>query len=73
MPIITVKMATGRTIEKKRALVTALTKVAVELLDAKEEWVTVLIEEYDRENWAVAGELMNDRHSNGSGKQGVDQ
>jgi len=57
MPIITVKMAKGRTVEQKRVLVRALTKVAVETLDAREEWVTVLIEECEsgRGNWAVEG------------------
>ena len=44
MPIITVKMATGRTAQQKRALVGALTKAVVETLDVSEEWVTVLIE-----------------------------
>ena len=61
MPIITVKMGKGRTVEKKRALVGALTKLAVDMLDVKEEWVTVLIEESDRDNWAVGGELLSDR------------
>ncbi len=63
MPIITVKMAKGRTIEQKRVLVRALTKVAVETLDAQPEWVTVLIEEVD--DWAVGGELLRDRHGTG--------
>jgi 4-oxalocrotonate tautomerase len=63
MPIITVKMAKGRTVEQKRVLVRALTKVAVETLSAQPEWVTVLIEEYesDRGNWAVGGELLSDK------------
>ena len=65
MPIITVKMGKGRTVEKKRELVRALTKVAVATLNAQPEWVTVLIEEYesDRGNWAVGGELLIDTHS----------
>ncbi len=69
MPIITVKMGKGRTIEKKRGLVRALTNVAVEILDAQPEWVTVLIEEYgsDRGNWAVGGELLCDTYGPGSG------
>jgi len=64
MPIITVKMGKGRTVEQKRELVRALTKVAVETLGAQPEWVTVLIEEYesDRGNWAVGGELLIDTH-----------
>ena len=73
MPIITVKIGKGRTVEKKRALVEALTKVAVEKLDAKEEWVTVLIEELDGQNWGVAGELLSDKFGPGRGTQGVGQ
>ncbi len=73
MPIITVKIGKGRTVEKKRELVEALTKVAVEKLDAKEEWVTVLIEELDGQNWAVAGELLSDTFGPGRGAQGGNQ
>jgi len=61
MPIISVKIGKGRTIEQKRVLVRALTKVAVETLGAQPEWVTVLIEELDGENWAVGGELLKDK------------
>ena len=61
MPIITVKMAKGRTIEQKRVLVGALTKVAMETLSAEREWVTVLIEESEPGNWAVGGELLSDK------------
>jgi 4-oxalocrotonate tautomerase len=73
MPIITVKMAKGRTVEQKRVLVSALTKVAVETLNAQPEWVTVLIEETEPGNWAVGGELLSDRFGTGPGRQGVDQ
>jgi 4-oxalocrotonate tautomerase len=65
MPIITVKMAKGRTVEQKRVLVSALTKVAVETLDAQPEWVTVLIEELEGGNWAVGGELLKDKFGAG--------
>jgi len=53
----------------------ALTKVAVETLNAQPEWVTVLIEEYesDRGNWAVGGELLSDKFGTGCGKGGVDR
>jgi 4-oxalocrotonate tautomerase len=63
MPIITLKIGKGRTIEQKRALVGALTKVATETLGAERDWVTVLIEEYESDlgNWAVGGELLVDK------------
>ena len=75
MPIITVKMARGRTIEQKRVLVGALTKVAMETLGAEKDWVTVLIEECesDHGNWAVGGEVLVDKFGARYGEQGVEQ
>jgi 4-oxalocrotonate tautomerase len=59
MPVVTVKMAKGRSLEVKRRLVAELTKVIADVLDVKPEWVTVLLEEYDRENWASGGNLLS--------------
>ena len=71
MPFINVKMAKGRTTEKKQELVEALTRVAVDILDVQAEWVTVIIDEYPRENWATAGQLHAIKYGVGFGKQGV--
>jgi 4-oxalocrotonate tautomerase len=71
MPIITVKLAKGRSLQTKRKLVQALTETAVSLLDVKSEWVTVLIEEYDRENWASNGKLHSEKFGKGFGKKGA--
>ncbi|PAQ14192.1 4-oxalocrotonate tautomerase [Bacillaceae bacterium SAOS 7] len=57
MPIITVQLAKGRTIEQKQSFVEVVTKEAARKLNVKEEWVTVIFEEYDRENWASDGQL----------------
>lgn len=70
MPIITIKLAKGRTVEQKRDLAKAVTDAAVSSLDVKPEWVTVLIEELDRENWASGGQLHSDKFGKGFGKQG---
>jgi 4-oxalocrotonate tautomerase len=64
MPIVTVKMAKGRTRDKKRNLAGALTDSVVKILGVKPEWVTVLIEEFDRENWSTGGELHVDKFGN---------
>ncbi|WKW51652.1 tautomerase family protein [Rhodomicrobium lacus] len=72
MPIITVRIAKGRPTETKRALAAALTRSAAETLDVPAEWVTVLIEEYDRENWATGGELHADKFGMGFGRKGTD-
>jgi 4-oxalocrotonate tautomerase len=71
MPVITIRLGKGRAIEKKRALAAAFTKAAAEILDVRPEWVTVLIEEYERENWATGGELHADKFGPGFGKAGT--
>jgi len=53
MPIVSLKIAKGRSIEQKREqkrnLVRAITDSVVSALDVEPEWVSVLIEEFDRE------------------------
>lgn len=61
MPIVSIKMAKGRTTEQKRALAAAITDAMVTIAAVAPEWVTVLFEEYDRENWATAGRLHVDK------------
>lgn len=72
MPIITVKMAKGRTIEQKQNFVEAITKEAVEKLNIKGDWVTVIFDEYDRENWASNGQLHSIKFGEGFGKKGTE-
>ncbi|MCM0591610.1 MAG: 4-oxalocrotonate tautomerase family protein [Gloeotrichia echinulata GP01] len=62
MPFVTIKIAQGHSIEKKRRLVEAITNALVSALDTKPEWITVHIDEFARENWAVGGILHSDRH-----------
>ena len=68
MPIVSVKIARGRTVDQKRALVDAVTKAVVSTLDVKPEWVTVLIEEFERENWATGGVLHSEKFGPGHGR-----
>ncbi|MBB5323101.1 4-oxalocrotonate tautomerase [Anoxybacillus tepidamans] len=72
MPIITVKMAKGRTIEQKQKFVENITKEAARTLNVKEEWVTVIFDEYDRENWASNGQLHLLKFGQGFGKKGAE-
>lgn len=69
MPIVNVKIAKGRPIKIKRKLVKGLTDIIVKTLDVKEEWVTVLIEEFDRKNWSTGGKLHSDKFGKGFGKK----
>jgi 4-oxalocrotonate tautomerase len=71
VPVINVKLAKGRTSEQKQKFVQAITKEAVRTLNVKEEWVTVIFDEYERENWASNGQLHSKKFGEGFGKQGV--
>ena len=55
MPIISVVIAEGRTSEKKRNFIRALTKAAVEAMDVRPEQVRVILQETSLEHFAVAG------------------
>ncbi|WCG22021.1 4-oxalocrotonate tautomerase family protein [Vagococcus lutrae] len=55
MPIVTVQMLEGRTIEQKQALIKEVTETVVKTTGAKQEAVTVVIEEMKKENYGVAG------------------
>jgi 4-oxalocrotonate tautomerase len=61
MPVITVQLAGARPAETKRRLASALTDAVVDVLDVPRSDITVLIEEFARENWATGGSLASDR------------
>lgn len=73
MPIINIKMAKGRNEVQKQELVSAMTAEAVRILEVKPEWVTVIIDEYERENWASGGELHAIKFGSGFDRQGTDK
>jgi 4-oxalocrotonate tautomerase len=55
MAIVTVRIGRGHGTETKRKLVEALTATLSDTLDISRGEITVLIEEYARENWATGG------------------
>ena len=61
MPVITVQLGRERTLETKRRLVSGLTDLVADVLEAPRGEITVLIDVFGRENWATAGELLSDR------------
>jgi 4-oxalocrotonate tautomerase len=61
MPFMTLQIGEGHSIEQKRELVQALTNTLVTVLGTKPEWVTIHIDEFNRENWAVGGQLHADK------------
>lgn len=71
MPIISVKLAKGRSLEQKQELTEAITREAVRILNVEPEWVTVVFEEFERENWASGGQLHALKYGPGFGSKGV--
>ncbi len=61
MPVVTVQMWPGRTVEQKRKLVKAITDAMVEHADARPDNLHVIIQDVELENWALAGVLGVDR------------
>lgn len=62
MPIVSIKIAKGRSLDQKRNLVKEVAESVTRSLDVKRELVTIIIDEYDRENWSTGGELHVDKY-----------
>lgn len=61
MPVVTVQMWSGRTVEQKRRLVRAITDAMIQHADAKPDGLHVIIQEIPPDNWGRAGVLGIDR------------
>jgi 4-oxalocrotonate tautomerase len=60
MPTYHVEMLEGRSIEQKKQLVEAITRISVEILGGHSESVDILITDIKRENWATGGKLWTE-------------
>jgi 4-oxalocrotonate tautomerase len=60
MPMINVKMFSGRTAEQKAALVEELTSAIVRTCGAERDDVWIIIDDVTRENWSLAGKLYSE-------------
>ena len=60
MPVVHISMASGRTLEQKRAVVKGITDVLVKELSVNSDIVTIHIHEIGRENIAKSGVLLSD-------------
>ena len=60
MPTYTVEMMEGRTLEQKKKLVEAITRVSVEILGGTPEAVDIVVTDVKRENWATGGKLWTE-------------
>ena len=61
MPYVNVKLLAGRTVEQKRELAKSITDSLASICNAKPDFVYVVIEDVDKENWAVGGTLAADK------------
>lgn len=61
MPVVTVQLFEGRTLEQKRRLVKAITDAMVEHAAARPDALHVVLQEIPKDNWGRAGVLGSDR------------
>ncbi len=62
MPVVTIQLWEGRSLEQKRALVAAVTEAMVEHAGAKPDHLHVVLQEVPKENWGLGGVLGVDRN-----------
>ncbi len=60
MPVVTIRMAEGRTLEQKRILADEITAAITRTLGVDPERVTLFFEELRTENIARAGKLLSE-------------
>lgn len=60
MPTYHVEMMEGRTIDQKKKLVEAITRVSVEILGGVPDSVDIIITDIKRENWSTGGKLWSE-------------
>jgi len=60
MPTYHIEMLEGRTIEQKKKLAEAITRVSVEILGGQPDSVDILITDVKPENWSTGGKLWSE-------------
>ena len=61
MPVVIVQMLAGRTVEQKRKIVDGITKVMQDAAGVQPDGTTVIIQDYERDNWSKGGKLMSEQ------------
>lgn len=61
MPIVTIKIAKGRTLDQKRELVRSVTDAITDAIHVSADKVWIQIDEFDADNFATNGQLMADK------------
>lgn len=60
MPVVTVEMWEGRTIEQKKQLAEAITSAMTAKLGISPEHITIIIKDNPKHNWATGGKLASE-------------
>ena len=60
MPVITIRMAKGRTLEQKRVLADEITAAVTKTFGVDPDRITIFFEELETENIARAGRLLSE-------------
>lgn len=61
MPAIHIQLFEGRSVEKKRELVEAITKETVRILQCSPDAVDIIFTDVKKSDWATAGVLWSDK------------
>jgi 4-oxalocrotonate tautomerase len=60
MPVVTVQLYEGRSIDQKRALADVITKALVEIAKTTPDQCHVIFQDVARHDWAQSGKLASD-------------
>ena len=63
MPFAVIHIARGRPLEKRRRLAIAITDAITEIFELDRGATQVLIQEHDRDSWAIGGVLLSERQA----------
>lgn len=61
MPVVTVELFEGRTVEQKKKLAEGITRIVSEHADCPESAVIVMFRDLPKHNWAMGGELASNK------------
>ena len=60
MPVVTIQMWEGRSVEQKRELVKAITQAMVDIAGATAEKLYIIIHDIPKTSWGMNGSLSSD-------------
>lgn len=67
MPYVNIKITReGATAEQKAELIRRVTDLIAEVLGRNPQTTVVVVDEYDTDNWGIAGETVTSRRSRGA-------